>query len=310
MRSLVTGASGFLGTHLTRELVKRGHRVTVLLRAGSRTGFLDGIEGSVRVVRGDLDDLRELSRALKDEAVDAVVHLAWHGVTAGFRDDPRQITCNVRGSLNLWEIAAEAGCRSWLGLGSQAEYGLTKERLSEDAQELPVTTYGVAKLCLGRLTEQLCRGAGMRYAWVRLFSAYGPGDDERHMIPSVIRTLLDGQRPRVTAGDQLWDYLYVEDAVSALCAVLESDAGGVFNLGSGITVRLRTVIEMIRDLIGPSLAIGFGEIPYTKDQVMYLCADLRRLEVATGWKPRVTLEKGLRWTVEDAARKRLQVSGR
>ena len=298
MRCLVTGASGFLGSHLTRELVRRGHAVTILLRPTSRTDVIQDCLDAVRVVYGDLQDFSKLQDALASEPVDAVFHLAWYGVTAKDRNDPRQITHNVKGSLDLWEILHAANCKAWLGLGSQAEYGPYNGLLREDIPTNPQTAYGVAKLAVGHLTQQLCSLADMRYVWLRLLSAYGPGDDERHMIPSMIRALLAGQKPRVTAGEQLWDYIYVSDAVEAFCAVLESSASGVLNVGSGSAAPLRKTMEIIRNQIDQTLEIGFGEIPYAVDQVMHLEADISRLRAATGWEPKVSLEEGLRRTVE------------
>ncbi len=278
--------------------MQRGHRVTVLLRTTSHTEMMQDCLQSARIVYGDLQNLLALQSALASEPVEAVFHLAWQGVTAEYRNNPQQLTSNVKGTLDLWECAHATGCTTWIGLGSQAEYGPQNGILREDTPTHPKTSYGVAKLCVGQLTQQLCAVGSMRYAWLRLLSAYGPGDDERHMIPSVTRALLAGSRPSVTAGEQMWDYIYVDDAVAALCSVLESSASGVFNLGSGTAIRLRTVIEHLRDYIDPALEIGFGEVPYAADQVMHLEADISRLRAATGWDPKVSLPDGLRRTVE------------
>jgi UDP-glucose 4-epimerase len=111
--------------------------------------------------------------------------------------------------------------------------------------------------------------------------------------------LLAGARPRLTRGEQRWDYLYVEDAARAIYeAAVKSEAQGVFNLGSGEAVSLRHILELVRDLVDPSLPLGFGEIPYRPDQSMRLETSIDRLRAATGWKPRVSLDEGLRRTVE------------
>ena len=297
MRCLVTGASGFLGSHLTRELIRRGHAVTLLLRPGSNVGLIEDCLGVSRVVYGDLQNLLGLQSALAEEQVDAAFHLAWFGVTAEHRNDPRQLTWNVKGSLDLWEILHESNCKTWIGLGSQAEYGPQSGVLNEDTPVNPKTAYGVAKLSVGLLTRQLCELANMRYVWLRLLSAYGPCDDERHMIPLVMRALIEKEKPSVTAGGQRWDYIYVSDAVDALCSVLEGSAEGVFALGSGVAVPLRKTIELLRDIMDSNLEIGFGEIPYAPDQVMHLEADITRLRAATGWTPKISLEEGLQRTV-------------
>ena len=108
----------------------------------------------------------------------------------------------------------------------------------------------------------------------------------------------------------MWDYIYVDDAVAALCAVLESQASGCFHLGSGTAVRLRGVMEQIRDFIDPALEIGFGEVPYAPDQVMHLQADIRRLRAATGWEPQIPLAEGLRRTVDWYRMERMQDAAR
>jgi nucleoside-diphosphate-sugar epimerase len=111
--------------------------------------------------------------------------------------------------------------------------------------------------------------------------------------------LLAGERPALTPGEQIWDYLYVEDAAEAIyLAALMPDAEGVFNLGSGEGWRVREIIEHLRDLIDPSLPLGFGEVPYPPDQMMRLVTSIDRLKAATGWRPRVGLDKGLRRTIE------------
>jgi nucleoside-diphosphate-sugar epimerase len=119
------------------------------------------------------------------------------------------------------------------------------------------------------------------------------------MIPSVTTSLLAGKRPSLTPGEQVWDFLYVEDAVRALVALAESNsASGVFNLGSGAPLTIRNVVTQIRDAIDPALDLGFGDLPYPPGQVMHLEADISRLRAATRWTPEISLPEGIRRTVE------------
>jgi UDP-glucose 4-epimerase len=299
MRCLVTGASGHLGSHLTERLMAEGAEVSVLVRAQSDLWRLAGVLDRVQVLRGDLSDIESIAPAIKKAKPDVVFHLAWAGVTSEFRDAPEQIALNVTGSLNLFEAVRSAGCKLWVGVGSQAEYGPYDSILTEETPVRPSTAYGTAKLCVGLLTKKLCELAGMRYVWLRLLATYGPKDDERHLIPAVIGRLLARERPSLTLGDQRWDYLYVEDAAEAIYrAAVNREAQGVFNLGSGEATSVRTVIERIRDLIDPSLPLGFGEIPYPPDQLMRLETSIERLRRVTAWTPRVQLDEGLRRTIE------------
>ncbi len=139
----------------------------------------------------------------------------------------------------------------------------------------------------------------MRFAWIRIFSLYGPRDNPDYMIPSLVEKLLRGEKPSLTAGEQLWDYLYVQDAAEAIVSVGQTaGAEGVFNLGSGRVETIRQTVEQLRDLIDPSLPLGFAEVPYRPDQVMHLQADISRLHAATGWTPRTTLADGLAQTIQ------------
>jgi UDP-glucose 4-epimerase len=298
MRCLVTGASGFLGSSLVPRLLSRGHQVAVLLRPATMPRRLRDCLRQAQPVYGDLVNPELLRRTIQQQSIDAVVHLAWFGVTAELRNSPQQISQNLVSTLAIWEGARAAGCKVWVGLGSQAEYGPCDGILREDMFPKPVTAYGVAKLTAGLSTAKMSESAGIRHVWLRLLSAYGPGDDVRHMLPSVIMVLLAGKKPALTLGEQVWDYLYVDDAAEAICAVLDREVAGVFNLGSGNAVPIRSIVERIRDMIDASLPIGFGEIPYRSDQVMHLEADIRRLTSATGWRPAVGLESGLKQTIE------------
>jgi nucleoside-diphosphate-sugar epimerase len=124
-------------------------------------------------------------------------------------------------------------------------------------------------------------------------------DDKLRMIPSVITKLLNRERPSLTAGTQIWDFLYVEDAVRALLALASCQYdSSIFNLGSGVPVSIRDVVLQIRKQIDPSLEIGFGEVPFAPNQVMHLEADISRLKAATGWVPQTSLQDGIRRTVE------------
>jgi nucleoside-diphosphate-sugar epimerase len=201
---------------------------------------------------------------------------------------------NVATTAETVQIAGRTGCSAWIGLGSQAEYGPANSTIDENFPLRPTTGYGEAKVEAFLRAREACHELGIRFGWLRVFSTYGPGDSLEWMIPSLVEKLLDGERPPLTMGEQLWDYLHVRDAARAVVALASSqDAHGAFNLGSGEAVKLRELIEGIRDAIDPGLPLGFGEVPYRPDQVMVLHANVDRLKSATGWQPKETLNNGL-----------------
>lgn len=299
MRCLVTGASGHLGSFLVRRLLREGHEVLALVRPESHLWRLAEVLGQTELIRGDLSHPDSLQPLLLERAPEVVFHLAWQGVSKENREDPHQIYTNVQGSLRLFEILSSAGMRTWVGMGSQAEYGPYPGAIREDFPTKPITAYGAAKLALGLLTQKLCEVSKVRYVWFRLFAAYGPEDSELHLIPTVIRELLAGKVPRLTEGEQKWDYLYVDDAIEALYRVaFHSQENGTYNLGSGNVHTIREIVEKIRKRIDPTLKLGFGEIPYRTDELMRLQADISHLQKITNWLPKVELEEGLKRTLE------------
>ena len=299
MRCFVTGASGHLGSYLTRLLLIKGDEVAIFVRPQSDLWRLSDVLPELKQIRGDLSQTTNSYLQIKSFMPEIVFHLAWHGVTADYHNESDQITKNLNGSLQLLQIVQELGCNCFIGLGSQAEYGPCNAILREDLPAQPVTAYGVAKLCIGMLTAKQCQIAGIRHVWFRLLATYGPKDSTRHLIPNVILKLLAGERPALTLGEQRWDYLYVTDAAEAIYqAAINSRAKGIFNLGSGQAYTVQSIVECIRDLIDPNLPLGFGEVPYNFDQPMHLQADNRRFSSCTGWSPSTPLEVGLVQTVD------------
>jgi len=299
MRAFITGASGFLGSYLTRLLVSRGEAVAILQRPESDLWRIKDVLPEVTQIEGNLLALAKIKKQFVEFAPDTVFHLAWFGVGNRYRNDELQVKQNLYGSLDLLRLVQDSGCRTFVGLGSQAEYGPQQRVLDENAPTNPTTLYGTVKFCTYLLTRQLATESELRFAWLRLFSSYGPKDNPDWMIPYLIGCLLRDERPALTRGEQRWDYVYVADAAEAIyLTALSETAEGVFNLGSGQAYSVRSIVEQIRDLINPALPLVFGDRPYRPDQVMHLQADIRKLLVATGWHPRTQLADGLRETVE------------
>ncbi|HEY5976165.1 MAG TPA: NAD-dependent epimerase/dehydratase family protein [Geobacteraceae bacterium] len=293
VNAIVTGATGFLGAALVSRLLASGGRVAVIARQDSPNLKRLPSHPDLLVVHGDFSDVGAWQEPLAGFPAEVFYHLAWNGVGNKYRNDPMQIA-NIDPSLETLRLARTLGCRRWVGTGSQAEYGPLNRRISENDPPAPSSLYGAAKAATCLLTQVMGKQLGVEPVWARVFSTYGPGDNSGWMLVDVIRQLLNGQRPALTPGEQLWDYLYVDDAAAAMFAMGKAASlSGVYNLGSGQSQSIRSIAEMARDLINPQLPLGFGEIPYRPDQVMHLEADIDKLTRDTGWRPRVSLESGI-----------------
>lgn len=293
---VITGATGFIGAAVVAAMLSRGSRVTVLLRPDSDPWRLAALTGFAIVKYSRLLDEENVS-ALRRSEPDTFIHCAWQGVSGQARNEAFQIVENIPMTLDAVELAAVVGCRQWIGLGSQAEYGNQNCRLNEDAPLCPTTLYGRAKLAAGIAALALCEARELAGVWLRVFSTYGPGDARHWLIPYVIRELLAGRAPDLTRCEQRWDYLYVADAASAIATVADGNMKGIFNLGSGSSRLLKDYIEAIRNELGSTLEPIYGAIQYRPDQVMHLEADISRLSAATGWRPNTTMSQGIRATV-------------
>jgi UDP-glucose 4-epimerase len=296
-RAFVTGASGFIGASLVKCLLASGVEVAVLQRGvqpGRRLKAIYQLLHQIDGVSQKPDDLRE---SLCRWAPDTVFHLGWAGVGNLHRNDAVMQYANVEFAIRLAETCVAAGVEHFVGAGSQAEYGPKRQAVRETDFTSPTTMYGAAKLAACVMTERVCELQGVRHSWLRVFSTYGPDDNPEWMLPTLIRKLAAGERPQLTAGGQLWDYLYVDDAGAAFAAVGEYRARGIYNLGSGNAISLRRVIETIRDQINPLLTLGFGDIPYRDDQVMHLEACVDKLKASTDWLPKISIEDGLQATI-------------
>jgi nucleoside-diphosphate-sugar epimerase len=224
-----------------------------------------------------------------------VVHLAWRGVGNSERNSKDQAR-NVVDTVELIDLAADAGATVFVGAGSQAEYGPYDRAIVESDPPRPTTLYGIAKLASGLMAERRCAERKLRFAWLRIFSIYGPKDNEAWLIPSLIRTLRADGHMALTACEQRWGFLHARDAAAAVrCVITSPAAQGIFNLGSPEAPQLRETVTRLRDHIGAG-ELGFGEVPYRPDQVMVLAADVTRL-AGLGWRPIIALDQGLRETV-------------
>lgn len=295
--AVVTGPTGAIGTALCERLAGAGAQVYAVVRPDSpRAGHLRAIRG-VALVECDAARFDRLP-ALVPHA-DAFFHLAWAKTVGQGRNDMEAQINNIRFTLEAARAASALGCSAFIGAGSQAEYGRAEVPLAPDTPCFPENGYGMAKLCAGQMSRAECQRLGLVHIWPRILSVYGPWDGPNAMIPRVIRALLAGERPALTPGTQLWDFLYADDAAEALCRMAASGRdGAVYPLGGGAARPLREYVEALRDAVDPALPLGFGEAPFGAGQVMRLEADLAALRADTGFVPRTDFQTGIRNTIE------------
>ncbi|MCR5831604.1 MAG: NAD(P)-dependent oxidoreductase [Lachnospiraceae bacterium] len=299
-RVIITGATGVVGMAITRKCIEKGIEAVLLVNPKSPRLARIPSDPLVRVIKCGLEEFADATaERLGIESPDAFIHLSWCGTFGDTRNDKLLQEKNAAYALDAVRLAGRLGCPVFVGAGSQAEYGRVEGVLKPDTPCNPENEYGRAKLRASKETRELCHELGIRHVWPRILSIYGPYDGEKTMVMSLITQLLSGRKPSLTPGHQMWDYLYADDAGEAMLALAERGKdGGIYPIGSGVARPLREYIEIIRDLIDPSLPLGFGEVPYSDKQVMHLCADISRLHEDTGFSPKVDFAEGARRTID------------
>ena len=295
--AVITGATGAIGTALINELISKGVRVLVLAREDSPRNSHIPQSPLVEVRCCSLEDLHNFE--IEGE-YDVFYHLAWAGTFGSSRNDFYLQNKNVEYALDAVAAAKRLGCRTFIGAGSQAEYGRAEGVLKPDTPAFPENGYGYAKLCAGQMTRDFAHQLGLRHIWVRILSVYGPNDGSGTMVMSALKKLRDGEIPEFTKGEQRWDYLYSGDAAEAFVLLGEKGRDGmVYVLGSGNARPLAEYIEEIRQIAAPNGSVRLGAVPYGEKQVMFLRADISELQRDTGWVPATDFKDGIREIIKN-----------
>lgn len=291
---MITGGTGAVGTALTKVLIQNGIEVLVVTRKNSARNGVITDHPLVTTVYADMSEYAEMRNGT-GKTYDVFFHLAWMGASGDGRSNMYLQNDNVRYSLDAVALAKRMGCHTWIGTGSQAEYGRQSRPLTPDTPVFPETGYGYAKLCAGWMTRDYAHQLGIRHIWTRILSVYGPNDWEGSLISAAVEKILSGQKVPLTAGEQIWDYVYSEDAAEALRLLAERGTDSkTYVIGSGRPRTLKNYICSLRNLINSDAELGFGELPYAEKQVMYLCADISELNKDAGWSPKTEFEEGIR----------------
>ena len=295
---IITGASGPLGVMLVRECIRNNIGVLAIIRPGSSNTKNIPVHKLVKIEECEITDIDKMAGRIKGK-FDVCFHLAWTHTGDKGRNDPFLQEENILATLKTAKLSKAMGCKVFIGAGSQAEYGPLNKKVNELSEERPDTLYGIAKLAAGRLVMEYCRQNDMRCNWVRIFAVYGPYENDYIFTSYIIRTLLAGNGPDLTPCEQIWDYLYTEDAVCALLLIAEkAKNSGIYCLGSGAAKKMKEYASVIRDKIAPDMALGIGKKPYGKGQIMHMEADISKLQAETGYVPRYTFKEGITKTIE------------
>lgn len=304
MRVIVTGATSFIGSHAVQQLCREGFEVCALIRPGSAGRKNLKMNENLEIVECELSGLLQLTQnpqiigqkwAGDKKKADFWMHLGWDGAGSDNRKLKDLQSRNIGYALDALEAAAAFGCRRFLFSGSQAEYGVRNTKITEADELHPLSEYGKAKARAGGLVLKRAEELGIDCIHARIFSVYGPGDHPWTLVESCIRTFKEGGVMELGDCTQLWNYVYISDAVRTLLALLTGDApSGIYNVAGEDTRPLKSYVEEIYELCGKKGQCMYGKRPPNAEGVTSLDPDITKIKETVGFSQQISFEQGIR----------------
>jgi dTDP-glucose 4,6-dehydratase len=304
-RVLVTGAGGFIGSHLAERLVESGSAVRALVRytsTGSR-GWLDGspVSSQIEFVSGDICDREILMRAMR--GVDVVFHLAaLIGIPYSYDAPASYVRTNIEGTVAVLQMAAAAGVRRVVHTSTSEVYGTARTaKIDEDHPLQAQSPYAASKAAADLLALSFHRSFGLDVAVVRPFNTYGPRQSARAVIPTIVTQALDSPVIKLGHLSPTRDFTYVADTVDGFikASTIDAASGTVMNLGSGREIAIGDLAARIQSMLGTSKPIVTDEARErpAASEVDRLCADTSRVSRLLQWTASHSLDDGLALTI-------------
>ena len=296
-KAIVTGANGFVGTALCRELSDRGYLVTAIIR--DETENIDNIRNlpGLSIVYCDLSEFRQLSQKIDERGFDALYHLAWVGSAGPLRGDADVQIKNVQYACDTAKVCGELGCTRMVFASSIMEYEI-EATMATDTTPGINTLYCSAKIAADYMARTIAGSLGVDYIRAVISNIYGPGECSPRLINTSLRKMLAGEHCAFSAGEQIYDFIYVTDAAKTFVAIGEKGASNrTYYIGSQEPKPLKEFLLKMKDCVDPDIRIGLGELPFNGVSLTYKEFDVEAVKRDTGFVPAISFEEGIRNTI-------------
>jgi nucleoside-diphosphate-sugar epimerase len=289
--AILTGATGFVGLNLLNELLNNNIFVYAIVRPGSKRldRLLDkfGNNKNIRIILLDMADIDRLTKL--DIKADTFYHCAWEGDRHSYEEQIK----NMENSILAFNATNILNIKHFIGIGSQAEYGIYNHKIDEDKTCRPINAYGMCKLSTYRMLSNLSSYNNIKFTWVRLFSAYGKYDNHNTLIEQLINNLQKNQSIKIHSSEKKWEYIHIKDAVSALYLLGENVIEGLYNLSSGEPHLIKDFVEDVISIINPNIIIDYYN-NYSEDETQIIC-NIDKIKSVIDWNPKINFKDGIKY---------------
>lgn len=290
---IITGADGFIGSHLVEYLSQRDYLIYALIIQDSSTRYRIENMSNVKIIECDLFQYEKISDKIPKNTA-AFFHFAWSGVSPESRKCIEKQKINLALTMNAIKLAASVETQRFIFPGSTMEYSYSNHIINNEAVPSPQNAYGAVKVACRYLCEEMCRECNIEFNYIVISGIYSEDRIDNNVIYYTITTLLKNEKPKLTKLEQLWDYVHIDDVVRALELIVKYGKNGRFyTIGHGDNTPLYNYIYKIRDMINPNLELGIGEVEYKDGVIPMSCVDLKAINEDTGYVPHISFDEGI-----------------
>lgn len=297
-KALVTGANGFLGSAVCKVLSDKGIEIIAVVRnEESDISKLEGLK-ELQIIHCALDAYEKLPEMVGKDDIDVFYHFAWDGTSGVMRGNYEVQIRNVKNSCSALKACKEIGCKRFVFAASIMEYEISLAIEKQKHQGIN-SIYSVAKLSCDYINYILAEILGIEYLRCVISNIYGPGENSPRLINTCIRKLLNGEHCALSAGEQLYDFIFISDAAEMFVEIGEKGKGKkTYYIGSGIVRKLKDYLLEMKDVVDENAILGFGEIPFDGVSLTYKEMDMESVKQDIRYEPKVCFSEGIRITAD------------
>lgn len=298
-RILITGASGFLGSHIVERMIKQNADLSIIVRESSDLWRIDEFIKDLNIFNGDLRDCHRLSESIRKIKPQIVFHMAAYGVDSQQKDIFDAVNTNLIGTVNLLSAIAKIGCEKFINTGTSMQYGNKEGKINENMSYSPNNIYGSTKAAATIMAHQIAGDMDINIATIIPFGVFGEKEGSHKFFPHVILSILKNKEVALTSCEQYRDYCYVENIIDGFLIAAEAQnvKNEIYNIGNGITKPLKYYVNLIKNEINSDAKINYSALVHRKNDLWNPLPNVDKIINTLGWQPEIPIEEGIKKTV-------------